>query len=48
MLHRGSDLELGKHVVAGTFHGYNDMPTAISKQATAEIAVMLRRAIGPS
>ncbi len=34
------------HVVAGTFHGYNDMPTAISKRATAEIADVLHRAIG--
>jgi acetyl esterase/lipase len=34
------------HVVAGTFHGYNDMPTAISKRATAEVADVLTRAIG--
>jgi acetyl esterase/lipase len=34
------------HVVTGTFHGYNDMPTAISKRATAEIADVLARALG--
>jgi acetyl esterase/lipase len=33
-------------VAAGTFHGYNDMPTTISKRATADIVDALGRAIG--
>jgi acetyl esterase/lipase len=33
-------------VAAGTFHGYNDMPTAISKRATADIVDALVRAVG--
>lgn len=44
LMHAGVSVDL--HVVAGTFHGYNDMPTAISKRATAEIADVLQRAIG--
>ncbi|MFL6239290.1 MAG: alpha/beta hydrolase [Actinomycetes bacterium] len=44
LLEAGVSVDL--HEVAGTFHGYNDMPTAISKRATAEIAGALQRAIG--
>src|SRR3954447_18129996 len=46
LLHAGVTVDL--HAVAGTFRGYNDMPTAISKRATAEISGVLQRAIGPA
>jgi acetyl esterase/lipase len=44
LMHAGVSVDL--HVVAGTFHGYNDLPTAVSKRTTAEIADVLTRAIG--
>lgn len=44
LLAAGVSVEL--HVVPGTFHGFENFPTQISKRATAEYCDALRRAVG--